>query len=843
MDHRACRSAAHGFTLAEATDHYPPHLHLAPVHVDLHIDVDVALRRLKVRQTLSVRARSASVRSLALDGVELTNVSASLDGGTSRYDGKQLHLCWDEAFQLGELRVVQIAYEVVDPVTGVSFSSPDDAYPDAPLFAVTDHETERARYWFVSVDHPSARPSLDIHLTARADLTLLANGAPKGEELHEDGTKTAHFAQAEGCPSYLVCFAVGDFVRWDGGEWGGVPIAGFAPRPFEASHLERSFRRTRDMLSFLSERLGVPYPFAKYYQFAAEGIGGAMENISLVSWDDRFLLDEALETEERQLIDVINVHEMAHSWFGDRVVCKDFAHSWLKEGWATYLESCWLEHDQGRDAFETDLWGNAEAYFAEVDERYSRPIVTRKYDSSFDLFDRHLYPGAALRIHMLRQMLGEVAFWGAVKDYLTSHAGGVAETDDFRRALEARSGFSLERFFDQWFHRAGFPDLEVIFRYDGEAREVTFEIIQKQADEKTGAGAFEFELELEFGRGTALHRRTALVSSRRTLVVAALDAAPELIRIDPRARLLHRLDFNPGREQLLRQLCASDARGRIEAGQLLVLHAGRAGVEALRDGFEAEPYWGVRVKWAEALGKAQSEAALEALLQLASTHADPKSLALLLHALGKYRDHRVTRLLGERLDAGLPHRASEAALEALGAQREAAPLSRLLEAAAQPGFGGFSQAAALRALGGTRRPDALEPLITALGPGGAPNRVRHAAAEALGNLAASLSDRERERAIEALENALRDRNPRVYACAAQGLARAKAKGTEPALEALARRLPRQDEVKVLRALASLREAVADPARQREFEQLTDRVRKLSAKLDEVEARLSAKPAS
>src|SRR5690606_36267358 len=138
-----------------------------------------------------------------------------------------------------------------------------------------------------------------------------------------------------------------------------------------------------------------PFPYPKYYQFAARGIGGAMENISLVSWDDRFLLDETLEREERLLADVINVHEMAHSWFGDHVVCRDYADAWLKEGWATYMECCWYEHAYGPDDRDFDLYAHARAYFDEIDSEYKRSIVTRRYESSFDLFDRHLYPGAA----------------------------------------------------------------------------------------------------------------------------------------------------------------------------------------------------------------------------------------------------------------------------------------------------------------------------------------------------------------------------------------------------------------------------------------------------------------
>jgi chorismate mutase len=202
----------------------------------------------------------------------------------------------------------------------------------------------------------------------------------------------------------------------------------------------------------------------------------------------------------------------------------------------------------------------------------------------------------------------------------------------------------------------------------------------------------------------------------------------------------------------------------------------------------------------------------------------------------------VAAVLVRRLDAGLPYRAAEAALEALGAQREQAPLERLLAAARTPGFGGFVQSGALRALGATRRVEALEPLLDALGPGGAPIRARHAAAEGLGALATTLADRARVRAIEALSDALRDHYPKVQLAAAHALGRARAHGAVPALEALARNLPAQDASRVRRVLRELAAAGNEGARADELEQIQERLRKLSAKLEELEARLKARNA-
>jgi HEAT repeat protein len=121
-----------------------------------------------------------------------------------------------------------------------------------------------------------------------------------------------------------------------------------------------------------------------------------------------------------------------------------------------------------------------------------------------------------------------------------------------------------------------------------------------------------------------------------------------------------------------------------------------------------------------------------------------------------------------------------------------------------------------------------------------PNRVRPAAAEGLGALAATLSDRARERAVEALTDALRDPCPRLQQAAAQALGRARAHAARPALEALAHRLARQDAVRVLRVLRELAESPAERATLESIERLEERVRKLSAQLDSLQARFEAR---
>jgi aminopeptidase N len=79
------------------------------------------------------------------------------------YDGTHIDVTWSDAqgrFAPGEERRLRFAYTIRNPVSGLYFSVPDAAYPERSLHSVTDHETERARFWLPTVDFPAVRTTL-----------------------------------------------------------------------------------------------------------------------------------------------------------------------------------------------------------------------------------------------------------------------------------------------------------------------------------------------------------------------------------------------------------------------------------------------------------------------------------------------------------------------------------------------------------------------------------------------------------------------------------------------------------------------------------------------------------
>src|SRR5690606_27759050 len=217
---------------------YAPDLALEPKHIAVRLRFDLERAVAEGSATTTLRCNREGASTIRFNAVSLEEVSVLSDGRPIRfrYDGKLLRIDWEEPFLHGEERRIEVRYRVVEPLTGLLFSRPDARYPDRPLFVASDHETERARYWLPCVDYPAVRTSFDFHLTARRDLTILANGVHVGDTEHGDGTKTAHWRLEHPCPSYLCCVAIGRFIRVDDEPVDGRPVAYFAAERHDGSH-------------------------------------------------------------------------------------------------------------------------------------------------------------------------------------------------------------------------------------------------------------------------------------------------------------------------------------------------------------------------------------------------------------------------------------------------------------------------------------------------------------------------------------------------------------------------------------------------------------------------------
>jgi aminopeptidase N len=834
------------FTLPGAAPHYAPDLGLDPQHMELHIQVDIGAKRAEGRSLTTFLARRPDARELTLNAMgPAIHSLADVDGAdlSWRHDGKQVHIQWAEPIAAGQTRTLEIKWTVTEPRTGMFFGEG---------WMATDHETERARHWLPCVDHPNARQSLDIHLTGRTEHVRLATGALVGETDHGDGTTTSHWRLETPCPSYLLCLVSGDFVEANLGTHGkgkgAISHKAYGLAPVTPEDLQRSFGPAVDMMAWMTKRLGVAFPFPKYWQFTCPGIGGAMENITLTSWDDAWVVDETLHAEKGWLVDLINLHEMAHSYFGDAVVIRDYAHAWLKESWATYMESCWLEDVYGIDDLHHQMHEERRAYVSEADESYVRPIVTRDMNSTWQMFDRHLYPGGAWRLHMLRCMLGEDAFWAGVKDYLLTFSGKVVETSDFRAKLEAASGRSLAHFFDQWVHSPGYPKLKASQKHSKGQLVLTIEQTQatpKEKDPKKKVGLFRFDLEvaIEAADGSWTRHTLPMDDKKHALAVPMADAPTQII-VDPESKLMHTLDFDPGDDMLGRALTeCPHIYGRIHAAEALAKDGKRERVAAIEAAYANEPHWGVRIAMSRALGAAGTLASASALGRLLGVEADPRCMESLTVAAGTVRDTGVAQQLEDWLAVeGRPYWAQGGAMRSLGSQHDPAHLPTLLAKAEDQGWWGWVRRQAYLGLGQTRSAEAIELLLTRVEPDKEPAQVRQMAVMGLAQAARLADDATRARALDVIAARAHDPVNRVRLSTAAALATLGEAGGLSALSSLEKNVPPQDVPTVQRARARLNKGLAKKRAahlETQVDELTDKLLKLADRVEQLEATAKA----
>jgi len=750
-------------------------------HLRLELRLDPRRPDLRGVATLTL-VPLESLSSLDLDLASTLHVdSVRSDGGAVRFEhaGDCLRLHWPRRRPGGvELRLA-IAYHGV-PRRGLYFIGPDAAHPRKPAQVWSQGQDEDSHHWFPCFDHPHDKTTSELLATVPQSFQVIANGKLLGVR-RRGRWHTYHWREDAPHPPYLISLVAGDFDTVQQ-EVDGVPLTYAVPRG-ERPQVERTFGRTPEMLRFFARSFDFPYPFEKYAQVVVQDfIFGGMENISATTLTDAVLLDAVAATETHS--DALIAHELAHQWWGNVLTCKDWAHAWLHEGFATYAEALFLEHHRGRDEFLWKLHGDAEDYFKE-DEAYQRPIVERRYTRPVEIFDRHLYEKGGLVLHMLRHELGDALFWKALRHYLRKHAFQNVETADLKIAIEESTGRHLDAFFEQWVLGAGFPRLEGRWRWDETSRQVELQLRQTQGPEG-GRACFLFSLDVEVGFARGPRRQRLQVERAQQSFALPAPQRPRYLRLDPEHALLLQLQVEPGREELLAQLeSARDLHGQVDAARGLARFPGDAEVtRALGQALRRARFPGTAGEIARALARVGGAAARTALLA-ALRSDEPRRRRAIVRALAELRPelpvHEALLALWRREPAYLVR---AEILRTLARRRADATFALCRRALRLPSYRDCIRAAALEALGLLEDERSIDVVLPWCRYGHS-RWARSAAMRALATLGQSFPAR--ARAIEEiLIGSLGDRDFFANIDAAEALARLGRPQAVPALRLLAR---------------------------------------------------------
>ncbi len=480
--------------------------------------------RIEGEADVAVRFTAAGLPALVLDlvgpagdGTGMTVADVTEDGRPVAFEQAENTLRIPLAVPPApnERRTYTVAYAGV-PADGLIIA--ENRHGDRTFFG--DNWPNRARHWLPTVDHPSDKAFVEWAVTAPERYQVVANGRLKEETDLPSGLRLTRWASTAPLATKIAVIGAAQFAVEYVDEVDGVPVESWVyPQDRAAGFFD--YARAERVLEVFDLLLG-PYPFAKLANVQSTTRYGGMENASAIFYDE----DSVTGTRSSESL---IAHEVAHQWFGNAVTERDWPHLWLSEGFATYLTHVYYEFTYGRDALDARLRADRERVIAFAEAEPTRPLVDTAYAAPTDLLNPNSYQKGGWVLHMLRQTIGDEAFFDGLRAFYDRNRGGNVTTADFRRVMEELSGQDLGGFFAQWTARPGVPHLDATWSYGDGA--LTLDLRQ------TGS-PWAFPLEVGIVTAEGMRVETVPVTAQRETVTLPLDAPPLDLVLDPNVNLL-----------------------------------------------------------------------------------------------------------------------------------------------------------------------------------------------------------------------------------------------------------------------------------------------------------------
>ncbi|GGJ45813.1 M1 family metallopeptidase [Streptomyces brasiliensis] len=307
-----------------------------------------------------------------------------------------------------------------------------------PDGAVAADEPEAAWWWYPSNDHPLDKATYDVSVAVPDGIQVISNGTLQSTSSQLGWTRW-NWRENKPQATYLTTLAVGRFDITTGTSEGGIPVVNAYSKDLGENDgaARASVERTGELVDWLSEYFG-PYPFGSAGGYVPDTTTGyALETQTRVFYSPRQFARGSNTS--------VVVHELAHQWYGDSVSVKGWKDIWLNEGFASYAQWLWSEHEGEGTAQEL-------ADYVYDSHPADDPFWTvAPGDPGPDnQFDAAVYDRGALALQALRNEIGDDAFFAVLKGWPKKHAYGNASVADFQRYAEQVSGKPLAALFDTW---------------------------------------------------------------------------------------------------------------------------------------------------------------------------------------------------------------------------------------------------------------------------------------------------------------------------------------------------------------------------------------------------------
>jgi aminopeptidase N len=513
------------------------------VHTKLDVRFDYTKSWMYGKARITLHPHFYATDSLNLDAKEMTiNEVSMVKSGKHiplkySYDSRNLRITLDKSYRGGENYTVYIDYiakpeeirengSMSPPAErGLYFINPLGTDKNKPTQIWTQGESESNSYWFPTIDKPNQKTTDEISMTVPDKYQTLSNGLLVSQKKNIDGTRTDTWKMDLPHAPYLIMMAIGEFsIVKD--KYKGKEVNYYVEKDY-APVARKIFGLTPEMMGYFSKITGVEYPWAKYSQIVVRdyNVFGAMENTTATLHGNTYA-----QLDARQLVDGNSweygiAHELFHQWFGDYVTTESWSNTTINESFADYSEMLWFEHKYGKETSDEHNFNAMQTYLRGNNE--NKDLVRFYYEGREEMFDAVSYQKGGRILNMLRNQVGDSAFFKSISLFLKTKKFQAAEAQDLRLAFEEVTGQDLNWFWNQWYYGSGHPKLDISYDYDTENKTAKVFISQTQPDK-----VFRFPIAVDIYQGAEKKRYQVWIDQKADTLSFPASSKPDLINVD-----------------------------------------------------------------------------------------------------------------------------------------------------------------------------------------------------------------------------------------------------------------------------------------------------------------------
>ena len=616
------------------------------VHTKLDVKFDYDKSYMYGKEWLTLQPHFYPTDSLLLDAKGMEIKELSIVKGTSKtplkytYDGMQLNVKLDKIYQGKENYTLYIDYTskpneikvkgsaAINDAKGLYFINPKGEDKTKPIQIWTQGETEANSVWMVTIDKPNQKTTEEITMTVPSKYVTLSNGLLKSQKTNPDGTRTDYWKMDLPHAPYLFFMGVGDYAITKD-SYKGKEVSYYVEKEYNAV-ARKIFGNTPEMIKFYSDKLGVDYQWPKYSQIVGRDyVSGAMENTTAT------LHQESAYQNARQLTDgnsweSVIAHELFHQWFGDLVTTESWSNITVNESFADYSECLWFEYKYGKDKADAHNFEDMQGYL--FSESEDKDLVRFYYSDKEDVFDGVSYNKGGRILNMLRNYVGDDAFFKSLNYYITANKFKPGEAGQLRLAFEEVTGKDMNWFWNQWYYGSGHPKLNISYNYDqpGVAK-----VIIEQT-QKTGK-VFRLPIAIDVYNGASKKRTNVWIEHKTDTFSFAYTQKPDLINVDADKMLLTEKTDNKTEENYIAQW--KNAKLYMDRKEALDFFA-KKNMPELAKGLH-DKFAGLRMSTIEKIAASpykNDAVVLETMEGIAKNEPDKKTRAAAIKFLAKTKD-------------------------------------------------------------------------------------------------------------------------------------------------------------------------------------------------------------